>query len=104
MYLHGVPTSSDDWTALLERTGGIAPDLLGFGRSGKGGHLDYSLGGLTAFCEAFLEAIGFGTTFILTPRERIWKLWSEDPGLRRIVQPSVSVVHGGGMIGLTGRF
>ena len=75
MYLHGVPTSSDDWTALLEQTGGIAPDLLGFGRSGKGGHLDYSLGGLTAFCEAFLEAIGV---------ERIKLVvhdWGAGPGL-----------------------
>jgi pimeloyl-ACP methyl ester carboxylesterase len=54
LYLHGVPTSSDDWTVFLERTGGIAPDLIGFGRSGKGGHLDYSLDGLTDFVEALL--------------------------------------------------
>ncbi len=35
LYLHSVPTSSDDWKDLLARTGGIAPDLPGFGRSGK---------------------------------------------------------------------
>ena len=46
LYLHGVPTSSDDWTRVPGATGGIAPDLIGFGRSGKGGHLDYSLDGL----------------------------------------------------------
>ncbi|MDX6660967.1 MAG: hypothetical protein QOJ55_1789, partial [Solirubrobacteraceae bacterium] len=35
VYLHGVPTSSDDWVSFLERTGGLAPDLPGFGRSSK---------------------------------------------------------------------
>ncbi|MGO9498501.1 MAG: alpha/beta fold hydrolase [Solirubrobacteraceae bacterium] len=54
LYLHGIPTSSDDWVEFLARTGGIAPDLIGFGRSAKGGHLDYSLDGLTGFVEWFL--------------------------------------------------
>ena len=57
LYLHGIPTSSDDWVEFLARTGGIAPDLIGFGRSGKGGHLDYSLAGLTQFLERFLVEI-----------------------------------------------
>jgi pimeloyl-ACP methyl ester carboxylesterase len=57
LYVHGIPTSSDDWVELLARTGGIAPDLQGFGRSGKGGHLDYSLAGLTQFLERFLAEI-----------------------------------------------
>ena len=35
LYVHGVPTSSDDWLPFLDRTGGLAPDLLGFGRSAK---------------------------------------------------------------------
>jgi pimeloyl-ACP methyl ester carboxylesterase len=60
LYLHGVPTSSDDWVDLLERTGGIAPDLIGFGRSGKGGHLDYSLAGLAEFLERLLGALDVG--------------------------------------------
>ena len=51
LYLHGIPTSSDDWLDFLARTGGIAPDLVGFGRSGKSGHLNYSLPGLAAFVE-----------------------------------------------------
>ena len=55
LYLHGIPTSSDDWLEFLGRTGGIAPDLIGFGRSGKGGHLDYSLPGLARFVERFLD-------------------------------------------------
>jgi pimeloyl-ACP methyl ester carboxylesterase len=57
LYLHGVPTSSADWTAALERTGGIAPDLIGFGRSGKGGHLDYSIDGYATFVGALLDAL-----------------------------------------------
>jgi pimeloyl-ACP methyl ester carboxylesterase len=55
IYLHGVPTSSDDWIPFLERTGGIAPDLIGFGRSSKAGNLDYTLDGLSDFLERFLD-------------------------------------------------
>lgn len=58
LYLHGIPTSSDDWTPFLERTGGIAPDLIGFGRSGKGGHLDFSVDGLVDFVEDLLSHLG----------------------------------------------
>jgi len=57
LYLHGIPTSSDDWVDFLALTGGIAPDLIGFGRSGKGGHLDYSVAGLTGFLERFLAEV-----------------------------------------------
>ena len=31
LWLHGVPDSSELWTPFLERAGGVAPDLLGFG-------------------------------------------------------------------------
>ncbi|TML99943.1 MAG: alpha/beta fold hydrolase [Actinobacteria bacterium] len=58
LYLHGVPTSSDDWSGLLERTGGIAPDLIGFGRSSKAANLDYTLAGLATFLERFLVEVG----------------------------------------------
>lgn len=58
LYLHGVPTSSDDWSEALARTGGIAPDLPGFGRSGKAGNLDYSLDGYADFLERLLSAVG----------------------------------------------
>jgi pimeloyl-ACP methyl ester carboxylesterase len=61
LYLHGIPTSSDDWVGFLARTGGIAPDLVGFGRSGKGGHLDYSVPGLTGFVERLLAELGVDT-------------------------------------------
>lgn len=55
LYLHGVPTSSDDWIPFLELGGGLAPDLPGFGRTGKPGHYDYSLPGYTRFIEEFLD-------------------------------------------------
>ena len=58
LYLHEALTSSDDWLPFLERAGGIAPDLIGFGRSAKAGNLDYSLAGLADFLEAFLDALG----------------------------------------------
>ncbi|HEY4276660.1 MAG TPA: alpha/beta hydrolase [Conexibacter sp.] len=57
LYIHGVPTSSDDWVPFLQRGGGLAPDLLGFGRSGKGGQLDYSLEGIAAFVERYLDLV-----------------------------------------------
>jgi pimeloyl-ACP methyl ester carboxylesterase len=65
LYLHGIPTSSDDWPDFLARTGGIAPDLIGFGRSGKGGHLDYSLSGLTNFLEIFATHVGLADVQIV---------------------------------------
>jgi pimeloyl-ACP methyl ester carboxylesterase len=57
LYLHSVPTSSDDWEQLLASTGGLAPDLPGFGRSGKAGNLVYSLPALADFVEDFLAAV-----------------------------------------------
>ncbi len=58
LYLHGVPTSSEDWIPFLERAGGVAPDLPGFGRSGKPGHFDYSIDGYAAFLEEFVALAG----------------------------------------------
>jgi pimeloyl-ACP methyl ester carboxylesterase len=55
LYLHGVPNNSDDWVSFLERTGGLAPDLPGFGRSGKPGSLSYTIGEYDGFIERFLE-------------------------------------------------
>lgn len=58
LYVHGVPTSSDDWVPFLEATGGIAPDLPGFGRSGKRGDGDYTMAGYERFVGRFLEHAG----------------------------------------------
>jgi pimeloyl-ACP methyl ester carboxylesterase len=90
LYLHGVPTNSDDWIApperyvtrpwrqrwwrpmrradewieppsyklgFLERSGGLAVDLPGFGRSGKPGSLKYTIEEYTRFLERFLELV-----------------------------------------------
>lgn len=58
LYVHGVPTYGDVWLPFLERTGGYAPDLPGFGRSGKPADFDYSIDGYAAFLEAYLEHVG----------------------------------------------
>jgi pimeloyl-ACP methyl ester carboxylesterase len=58
VYLHGVPSNSDEWRPFLERTGGIAPDLPGFGRSGKPGSLRYTMAEYDRFIERFLEFVG----------------------------------------------
>jgi pimeloyl-ACP methyl ester carboxylesterase len=58
LYLHGVPTSSDDWVAMLARGGGIAPDLPGFGRSGKSGSRTYTIPEYDCFLERFLDDRG----------------------------------------------
>jgi pimeloyl-ACP methyl ester carboxylesterase len=58
VYLHGVPGNSSDWLPFLERTGGYAPDLPGFGSSDKPAHFDYSIDGYGAFLRAYLDRIG----------------------------------------------
>jgi len=58
LYLHGVPTGSWDWIPFLERTGGVAPDLPGFGRSAKPGDFDYSIPGYERFLGAFVDHLG----------------------------------------------
>ena len=58
LYVHGVPTNSDDWLPFLELTGGVALDLPGFGRSGKHADFDYSIAGYDRLLEAFLDTAG----------------------------------------------
>jgi pimeloyl-ACP methyl ester carboxylesterase len=58
LYVHGVPTASWDWLPFLERTGGVAPDLPGFGESAKPGDFDYSIDGYDRFLEAFADSAG----------------------------------------------
>jgi pimeloyl-ACP methyl ester carboxylesterase len=91
LYVHGVPTNSDDWISprasyrlrpwwkrwwrprrdsddwmepppyelgFLERSGGIAVDLPGFGRSGKPGNLRYTIEEYAGFLERFLDHLG----------------------------------------------
>jgi pimeloyl-ACP methyl ester carboxylesterase len=58
LYLHGVPSNSDEWVGFLARSGGLAPDLPGFGRSGKPGYLNYTIDEYDRFIERFLDEVG----------------------------------------------
>ncbi len=58
LYLHGVPSNCDEWTELLRRSGGLAVDLPGFGRSGKPGYLNYTIDEYDRFIERFLDETG----------------------------------------------
>jgi pimeloyl-ACP methyl ester carboxylesterase len=58
VYLHGVPDSGSEWLPFLERTGGYAPDLPGFGRSDKPAHFDYSIAGYAAWLRAYVDRLG----------------------------------------------
>jgi pimeloyl-ACP methyl ester carboxylesterase len=58
LYLHGVPTNAGEWPPFLQRTGGLAPDLPGFGRSGKPGSLRYTIEEYGRFIERFLDLAG----------------------------------------------
>jgi pimeloyl-ACP methyl ester carboxylesterase len=60
LYVHGVPTGSWDWLPYLERIGGVAPDLPGFGSSAKPADFDYSIDGYTDWLEAFVDSVGLG--------------------------------------------
>ncbi|HUB76216.1 MAG TPA: alpha/beta hydrolase [Solirubrobacteraceae bacterium] len=57
LYLHGVPSSSSEWTSFLERTGGLAPDLPGFGRTGKPGYLRYTIDEYDGWLERWLDRL-----------------------------------------------
>lgn len=59
LWLHGVPDSADMWRPFLERCGGMALDLPGFGRSGKRGDFPYSIAGYRDFLHRFLDLAGF---------------------------------------------
>lgn len=58
LYVHGVPTASWDWTSHLERTGGVAPDLPGFGSSAKPAGFEYTIEGFDRWLCAFVDALG----------------------------------------------
>lgn len=58
LYVHGVPTSADDWTPFLRLGGGVAPDLPGFGRSGKRADGAFTMEGYDRWLERFLDHLG----------------------------------------------
>jgi pimeloyl-ACP methyl ester carboxylesterase len=58
LYVHGVPNAGRMWRPFLERSGGIAPDLPGFGESDKSAGFDYSIAGYGDWLEAFVDQLG----------------------------------------------
>jgi pimeloyl-ACP methyl ester carboxylesterase len=59
LYVHGNPNNSDLMLPFLERTGGVAMDLPGFGRSAKPAHFDYSIDGYGTWLDAFRRTLGW---------------------------------------------
>ena len=58
LYVHGVPTAGWEWREFLQRTGGYAPDLPGFGSSDKLASFDYSIDGYASWLRAFVDLQG----------------------------------------------
>ncbi len=58
LYVHGVPTGGWLWRDFLARTGGYAPDLPGFGDSGKLASFNYSIDGYGRWLRAFADQRG----------------------------------------------
>jgi pimeloyl-ACP methyl ester carboxylesterase len=59
LYVHGNPNNSDLWVPFLERAGGVAVDLPGFGRSAKPAQFDYSIKGYGRWLGAFVGNLGW---------------------------------------------
>ncbi|MBA2505788.1 MAG: alpha/beta hydrolase [Thermoleophilaceae bacterium] len=60
LYVHGVPNNADMWRPFLERTGGVAMDLPGFGRSGKPADFAYGIEGYARWLGEFADAAELG--------------------------------------------
>jgi pimeloyl-ACP methyl ester carboxylesterase len=58
LYVHGVPDAGWLWRDFLERTGGYAPDLPGFGQSDKPAGFDYSIEGYGRWLRTFADQRG----------------------------------------------
>jgi pimeloyl-ACP methyl ester carboxylesterase len=58
LYVHGVPNHGGMWQPFLERSGGLAPDLPGFGDSDKPNGFDYSIDGYREWLTAFVAHRG----------------------------------------------
>jgi pimeloyl-ACP methyl ester carboxylesterase len=123
--------SEDEWvepplyeTGFLERSGGLALDLPGFGRSGKPGYLKYTIVEYDGFIERFLQEVevervqlvmhdwgGVGLAFAQRVPERVERLALLNavpllPGFRwhRIARVWRTVGLGELAMGMTSRF
>lgn len=68
LFLHGNPTSSFIWRDIIphvaEEARCIAPDLIGFGQSGKP-DIDYGFADQACYLDAFLEAAGIRSAYLV---------------------------------------
>jgi haloalkane dehalogenase len=68
LFLHGNPTSSYIWRNILPQvaplTHCVAPDLIGFGQSGKPG-IDYRFFDHARYLDAFLEEMGISSAYVV---------------------------------------
>ena len=98
LYVHGVPTSSDDWLPFLELTGGLAPDLPGFGRTGKRGDGDFTMEGYERFIGRFLEHAGVDRVRLLVHDwgavGLLWAMRNPDRVERLVVMDAVTLLPG----------
>ena len=88
LFLHGVPDAGELWTPFLERIGGIAPDLPGFGASAKRGDLDYSIEGYADWLERFCALLGLDAVrLVMHDWGAVGLAWAQrDPArVRRLV-------------------
>src|SRR5215470_208189 len=68
LFLHGNPTSSYIWRNVIPlvapATHCIAPDLIGFGQSGKPG-IEYRFADHVRYLDAFLHKAGISSAFVI---------------------------------------
>ena len=68
LFLHGNPTSSFIWRNILPLVAPvahcIAPDLIGFGQSGKPG-IEYRFADHVRYLDAFLDQAGINSAFVV---------------------------------------
>jgi len=98
VYVHGVPTHSGDWLPFLERTGGFALDLPGFGRSGKDRDGDYTMRGLAHAVGQFGDHLGLETVRLAVHAwgglALVWAMEHPDRIERLVVIDAVALVPG----------
>ena len=76
LFLHGNPTSSYIWRNIIPLVAPtahcIAPDLIGFGQSGKP-DIEYRFADHVRYIDAFLDKFGISSAFLSrTTGERLW--------------------------------
>ncbi|MEU3649682.1 haloalkane dehalogenase [Lentzea sp. NPDC034063] len=64
VFLHGNPASSHIWRNVLPELGGLAPDLIGMGRSGKP-PVDYSFADHARYLDAWFDAVGLDRVILV---------------------------------------